>query len=358
MKKLLKKKKIKHLEKVGKQYTLKTEVKKEAEDNIKALFEKLIALGATSNSTVEVKESEKITELNKLTGFKLTEEQCKVLISIPKENLADLEIKIINIIDKVYEKNINENDEVALNGAREVAVTEIDALNLENEVSNVLKSIIQTQIKPNVFYDKEKTDEKIKEVQKNISKVIIKKNQIIVKEGEPVTQGQIDILSELGMLNDENETVYIYVYLALAVFLAIVLFLQYNYIKLNYKEIFKNTKKLILISVINLISLILARTIRIISPFLIPFACAPMMLTLLLNYKISFVISSLNIIIISALIGFDVQIMILGIVNSILGSTFLKRCNKEMNYYIQQYILQLLVQYLHYLQEYYYQVIL
>ena len=99
------------------------------------------------------------------------------------------------------------------------------------------------------------------------------------------------------MLNDENETVYIYVYLALAVFLAIILFLQYSYIKLNYKEIFKNTKKLILISVINLISLILARTIGIISPFLIPFACAPMMLTLLLNYKISLVISSLNIII-------------------------------------------------------------
>ena len=55
-----------------------------------------------------------------------------------------------------------------------VAVLEIDALNLENEVSNVLKPIIQAQIKPNVFFDKEKTDEKIQEVQKNISKVIIK----------------------------------------------------------------------------------------------------------------------------------------------------------------------------------------
>ena len=119
MKKLLKKRKNQALEKVGKQYTLKTEVKKEAEDNTKALFEKLIALSATSNSTVAVKESEKIAELKKLTGFKLTEEQCKVLISIPKEKLSDLEIKIINIIDKVYEKNINENDEIALKGARD-----------------------------------------------------------------------------------------------------------------------------------------------------------------------------------------------------------------------------------------------
>jgi len=317
------------IEKVGKQYTLRTEVKKEAEDNTKALFEKLIALGTTSNSTVDAQESEKITELKKLTGFQLTEEQCKILMSIPKDNLADLETKIVNIIDKVYEKNINENDEAALNGARGASILEIDALKLENQVLSVLKSIIQTQINPNVFFDEEKTTETIKEAQKSISKVIIKQNQIIVKEGEPVTQEQLDILSDLGMLQDENSTVYIYVYLALAVFLAIVLFLQYSYIRLNYKEIFKSTKKLILISVINLISLILARTIGIISPLLIPFACAPMMLTLLLNYKISLVLSTLNIIVISALNGFDVQVMILGIVSSILGATLLKKMQQR-----------------------------
>lgn len=317
------------LGKVGEQYTLKPEVKKEAEDNTKALFEKLIAISNTANSSVAVKESERIAELDKFTLVKLTEEQCKVLITIPKERLMELEIKVINIIDKGYAKYINENDEISLKGARDIVSAEVETLKLETEVSNVLKTIIQAQINPNVFYDKEKTNEKIQEAQKNVSKVVIKKNQTIVKEGEPVTQAQIDLLSELGMLNDENETVYIYVYIALAVFLAIILFLQYSYIKLNYREIFINTKKLILISVVNLISLILARTIGIISPFLIPFACAPMMLTLILNYKISFVLSSLNIIIIGAINGFDIQVMILGIVGSILGSTLLKKMQQR-----------------------------
>ena len=317
------------LEKVGKQYTLKPEVKKEAEENVEVLFEELKNLYVTSNSKVERSENEKVTELKKLTGFQLTEAQCKVLISIPKDNLADLEAKIINIINKVYEKNIYENDEIALQGARGAVILEIDALKLENAVSSVLKPIIQNQINANVFFDEEKTNEKIQETQKSVSKVIIKQNQIIVKEGEPVTQVQIDILSDLGMLDDQNETVNIYVYLAIAILLAIVLFLQYSYIKLNYKEIFKSIKKLILISVINLISLIFARTIGIISPFLIPFACAPMMLTLLLNYKISLVFSTLNIIIIGALNGFDPQVIILGIVSSILGATLLKKMQQR-----------------------------
>lgn len=162
-----------------------------------------------------------------------------------------------------------------------------------------------------------------------MSKVIIKQNQIIVKEGEPVTQDQLDILSDLGMLNNENAAVNLYVYLVIAMFLAIILFLQYNYLRLNYKEIFQSTKKLILISVINIVSLILGRAIGMISPFLIPFACAPMLLTLLLNYKISLMLSTLNVIIICALNGFDIQIMTIGLVNSLLGATLLKKMQQR-----------------------------
>lgn len=317
------------LEKVGKQYTLKPEIQKEAEDNTKALFEKLIELSAPSNSSAEIKESDKIAELKKLTKLQLTEEESKVLIGISKDSLVDLETKIINIVSKIYEKNIDENDEAALKVAREIVATEIDALKLENQVSSVLKSVIENQINPNVFFDEEKTEEIIQEVQKSISKVIIKQNQIIVKEGEPVTKDQIDILSDLGMLDDENAKVNLYVYIALAVFLSIILFIQYSYISSNYKEIYRSNKKLILISVINLISLILARTIGVMSPFLIPFACAPMMLTLLLNYKIALVVSTINIIIIGALNGFDVQIMLIGIISSILGSTLLKKMQQR-----------------------------
>lgn len=317
------------LEKVGKQYTLKPEVKKTAEDNIKNLFNELLSLITATNSTGPLKENDKIAELKKLTTFQLSEEQSKVLVNITKDNLDNLETKMLGIIDSVYEKNINENDESAIKDAKDSVGSKIDALNLETELSVALKQVAQSQVNPNVFFDQEKTDEKILEAQRSVSKVIIKQNQTIVKEGEPVTKDQINILSDLGMLDNENASVNIYVYLALAVFLAIILFLQYSFLKLNYREIYENNKKLILISVINMISLVLGRTIGIISPFLIPFACAPMMLTLLYNYKISFVLSALNIILISALNGFDVQITILGIIGSILGAILLKKMQQR-----------------------------
>ena len=132
------------------------------------------------------------------------------------------------------------------------------------------------------------------------------------------------------MLDDgKNTSIYLYVYIVLAMFVGIIMFLQYNYIDRNYSEIFKNTKKITLISVINLMTLVFARTIGLVSPYLIPFACAPILLTLLINYKISIVISILNVIVISIATGFDAQVMMLGVISSILGATLLKKMQQR-----------------------------
>lgn len=311
---------------VDKQYTQKTEVKKTAEDNIKVLFEKLTSL---SNLDTNISETDKISQLKGVGGVTLSDSQYTVLLAIPKGDIAEVEKKVIGIIDKAYENNIGEDEESQLKPAKKAAINEVEKLNLNADLIKVLEVVVEKQINPNFFRDDQKTQEMIDEVKKNISKVIIKQNQIIVKEGVPVTQDQIDILSDLGMLDDNNGSNYFYVYLVLCLFISSILFLQYNYLFRNYKVVYNNTKKLVLISVVNLGSLALARVIGSFSPYLIPFACAPMLLTLLLNYKISLFISVLNIIIISAVNSFDVQVIIVGTVSSLLGATLLKKMQQR-----------------------------
>ncbi len=322
------------LGKVDKQYTQKTEVKKQAEDNIILLFEKLntIVNKNTSDSTdsSEVEANNNILELKKLNGITLNDNQYKDLLNISKEDMASLKKELLDIIDSTYEKNINENDDASLNVARENAVSAMENLNVSNGLKSTLEELIKEQINPNCFYDEEKTQELIEQTKKTVAKVEIKQNQIIVKEGVPVTQDELDVLSSLGMLDDGKSTsTYLYIYLVLAVFLAVILFLEYNYIDKNYSDIFKNTKKITLISVINLFTLVFARTIGLISPFLIPFACAPMLLTLLINYKISIVISLLNVMIISIATSFDSQVIMVGVVSTILGATLLKKMQQR-----------------------------
>ncbi|MBE6071813.1 MAG: HDIG domain-containing protein [Clostridium butyricum] len=328
------------IEKVGKQYTLKSEIKSQAENNIKILFEKLNEYAeenkANLNDDEEKKDNvnskteyEKILELKKIISVTLTQSEYQILLDIPQKDLDGLQKNILNIINSAYEKNLEENDEEAIKQAKETAIDDIKSLGFSEDISNILGTVVTNQIKPNFFYDIDKTEEKVKEAQKSVSKVIIKQNQIIVKEGEPVTAEQLSILSDLGMLDDENVKEYLYVYLILGVFLATIMFLQVIYVKSNYEVIYKDTKKLALISVVNLISLIFARVFGLISPFLIPFACAPMLLSLLINYKISLVLSCLNIILITALNGFDIQVMMIGVICSLLSSTLLKRMQQR-----------------------------
>ncbi|MDU6036722.1 MAG: HDIG domain-containing protein [Clostridium butyricum] len=322
----------KALEKVDKQYTQKAEVKKQAEDNVILLFEKLntIINNQSAQAVTSTSVESNVSELKKIEGIALSEDEYKELLNIPKEQLSSLQKDVLNIIDKTYEKNINEKDDESLNIARDSAVSLVEKLNLADKLKYVLEELVKGQINPNCFYDEEKTQELIDETRKSVAKVVIKQNQIIVKEGVPVTQNELDILSDLGMLDDgKNTSIYLYVYIVLAMFVGIIMFLQYNYIDRNYSEIFKNTKKITLISVINLMTLVFARTIGLVSPYLIPFACAPILLTLLINYKISIVISILNVIVISIATGFDAQVMMLGVISSILGATLLKKMQQR-----------------------------
>lgn len=322
--KATKEKESEAIEKVDKQYTVKNEVKVQAEDNIKSLFDEVLNLNATN-----MDEASKITELKKITQFKLTDSEYKDLINTPKETLIDLEGKIVNVVDSVYKKDIQENNESSLENAKKEGISAIEELNIANPLKEILVNIIKSQINPNLFYDSEKTEEMQKEAQKSTSKVVIKKNQIIIKEGEPVTAEQIAIINELGLLDNGIKGKYVYVYLSLALFLFVILFLQYSYIYLNYKDIFFNAKRLILISLINILSLILARSIGAVSAFLIPFAFGSMLLTLLLNYKISIIISIFNSVIMSALVEFDPQVMLLVFINAILGAVMLKKMQQR-----------------------------
>ena len=80
--------------------------------------------------------------------------------------------------------------------AKSIADSQLSNSNIDRDLEDVLKNICHIQINPNKFVDNAKMEEAVKEAQKSVPKEIIKKNQIIVKEGEPVTERQIEILKE------------------------------------------------------------------------------------------------------------------------------------------------------------------
>lgn len=307
---------------VPNQYTQKPEVKKNATDYLTGFFNKLKA-----QRTATSEEKDKITNMRNDDSVYISAEDIQTMLRISNDQINDYETLILDISSQIYDGTITEGNKEDVNKANDLANTKVAKSKFIKSARDAALNLIKGQIKPNFLYDKEKTEELKKQATKNVQPVMIQKNQIIVKEGEPISETQIDILNDLGLLNDSGFDWYIYI--ALGAFVGLVQFLQWLFLKRYFIEIFDDTSKILLISIINISALILARCLSVATPYLIPLACAPMLLTLLLNYKVSLTLSILNVILISSIVDFNIEITLIAILNAIIGATIIKKMQQR-----------------------------
>lgn len=307
-------------EKVDKQYSLRTDVQKQSEEKIKGFFssvEKVLA---------QDKPEKEKAKLIPRAPFKITDAQANKIASMNEQSTKKLESVCIDGLNKAYEAPIEDGNEQDLKEAKKEYTDFISSSDLSDSEKAIALNFVNV-VEPNFFYDKEKTDELIKETLKQVPPVMIKKNQIVVSEGEPVTAHQLELLGTLGLLSDSASALYIYI--ALGVLVIIVMYLQYGYIHKYYPAINKEFSKIVMISILNVFPVILARLFGMMSNYIIPLACMPMLITLLLNYKISLVFSMLNVILIGGAVGFNPNIIILAILNVVLGGTLLRKMQQR-----------------------------
>ncbi len=323
-------KKIEAIEKVGKQYSLQTDIQKNSQITLEEFFLNLkeaITTKDTESSNGNTTSKLQLEILNEDNPFDLTTSEEMYLLTLNEEQINKMYDVLLNAINNAYNISINEDSTETLNKAIQIAQDVVYNNYNDEHIISISDKIINVLVKPNLFYDNEKTEEAQQEAAKNVTPVVYKKNQTIVEEGKPITEAQIQALDELGLLN--NSKFNISLYLALAIMVIIVMYIQNRYLKKYYKDIYNNSSKLIMINIITIMTIVFARVFSIASPYLIPLACTPILLTLLLNYRISLVVSITNIILMAVAVSFNIEIIILAIVSVIVGATFLKKMQQR-----------------------------
>lgn len=323
-------KKIEAIEKVGKQYSLQTDIQKNSQITLEEFFLNLkeaITTKDTESSNGNTTSKLQLETLNEDNPFDLTTSEEMYLLTLNEEQINKMYDVLLNAINDAYNISINEDSTETLNKAIQIAQDVVYNNYNDEHIISISDKIINVLVKPNLFYDNEKTEEAQQEAAKNVTPVVYKKNQTIVEEGKPITEAQIQALDELGLLN--NSKFNISLYLALAIMVIIVMYIQNRYLKKYHKDIYNNSSKLIMINIITIMTIVFARVFSIASPYLIPLACTPILLTLLLNYRISLVVSITNIILMAVAVSFNIEIIILAIVSVIVGATFLKKMQQR-----------------------------
>ncbi|MBC2579243.1 HD family phosphohydrolase [Clostridium sp. DJ247] len=310
------------------QYNKKTEIKTETINKINSFFTSVLQVKAlTIEDTDKVKKLKSVVEIglsndDYLNLVKLNKDDLKIIQEFLSKTMTDL-YDNSNISDNSQKDNIED-----IKRAQENILLKVNSSQIPKSLRDIATAIAYSQITPNFFYDKVKTEELRKDAIKKVPPVMIKKEQTIVKEGEPVTKYQIEILKSLGLLNNDFHFEW-YIYISLGILILLILFLQWFYLSRYHKDLYNNNSKLIMINIFSCIFVLLARTFAIISPFLIPLACIPMIFSLLTNYKASLTINMLNCIFISGAVEFNIEITVLAIINVIVGAIILKKMQQR-----------------------------
>ncbi len=313
------------------QYNKNLEVKTGVISKLNSFFPKIDQI---NNSQLEKKD--KIQKLKSEDNIGLADDDYEDIIKLNKDELKQLQDFLQKALSDMYDNNnISDNTQrdnrEDIKKAQESILLKVSTSNsLSKNLKDIATKIGYSQISPNFFYDKDKTEELRKEAVKKVSPVIIKKDQIIVKEGEPVTKYQIEVLKDLGVLNNSPYFQW-HIYISLGVLILLVLVLEWIYLAIYCPKIYNDLKMLIMINILSLLAIFMARVIGIISTFLIPLTFVPMILSLLVGKKVSLVISTINCVLISVAVQFNLDVTVLAVVNAVVGVIILKRMQQRMD---------------------------
>jgi putative nucleotidyltransferase with HDIG domain len=179
-------------------------------------------------------------------------------ISSGKDTLAILDYDTKTINDINVEKFIVFEE---LNSSMEIRIKLLHPF--DRHIRQAIKFILLKQIKPNVIYDSAAVEQRREESKKDISPIYktIKTGQIIVRRGDPFTEAQKLILLEQDKELNKSQPKFNY-WTSIAgniLLISIFFIILVTYLHFHQPEIFSCNKRLFLLSVIIISTLILEK---------------------------------------------------------------------------------------------------
>lgn len=332
---------LKHIQEI---YTYDANVRKTAIDNINKLFEIVKKVNeenppytpSSEDDSERIKVEEEKVNANKLKKLKeqspisnLSIENYGILLSLNDTQLNSINEHIIKCMNDLYDTTpIYENKPQDIVTAQGYITSVFNNSSYSKDVKDLAMAIGYSQTKATYFVDHEKTEEARQNITKNVTPVIYKKDQTIIAEGQPITESQIELLNDLGLLDNDKSTG-IYLNIVLLAIVGGILGLQWRYIKEKRRDIYEDNSKIILINLLTVLAVVMARIGILISPYVIPFACISILLSVLIDSKTSVTIGILNVIFISFIVKFSVDLTLIAMLNAVMVPMVLKRVQQR-----------------------------
>ena len=269
------------------------------------------------------------------------------LLDEPLTSIESLNISIVQggelVISPV--KNFNDIESAWKKNKEEVNVIYEDELDIKSILSYEL---INEFTKPNILFDKELTVSRQKERLDKVSRFqgTVLANELIVDTNNRITENVLLKLKSLQFesgrrLGYEKATDKFREYLGAFFVVSILLFSLFAFLYIYRNHYFKNYKILVLISLLMYAIILFAWIVQSyqLPVYIIPIAMVSMLLTVLLDASVAIMISTITILLISLLIGNDLDFAIIQFFISFMSIFSVRRLRKRRQIIITMLLL-------------------
>ncbi|MBF8982001.1 HDIG domain-containing protein [Lutibacter sp. B2] len=286
----------------------------------------------------EISEDEKILLLKEKDTLSLTDDELRLLIFTSDKEIKNMESYIYEMVTQVMTIGIKEEE-------LETKKIEIKKYfngleDFTEEIRLLGTKIVNSSIQLNRFVDVETTQRKIEEAKNSVDRVIIRRGNIIVAQGETITPEKLKILKDVGIVKGKsNEDFSLYLGVALLViFIQAVLII---YIYVFHKNIFLSVSKMYLILIIFLCSYFVCKRLYDISPYVVPIGTAAILLGVLIDARFAIVINLSMTVLIAISNGYDIGFFITSIMAAIVGVCGITRTHQRSNLFLSGFMISL-----------------
>ena len=155
---------------------------------------------------------------------------------------------------------------------------------------NIIPTVLRTCIKPNMIIDEEATEEARQKAREAVEPVIYLQGQNIIREGDRITNSQLEMLRGLGLLNDDHYDYSVYGGALILTVLAMISLLMM--LRLLMKDVLSDIRKLSVILIILVLCFGFASLATLLpSLYVIPIALGMILGTVLIGYRAGLVMT-------------------------------------------------------------------
>lgn len=286
---------------VGDRYTIVDEITEEQINYIEEIFDavhKMKKLAkeeqkGNKKKKVELTIDQQVNQLQEILSKEIIDKVDELvlmqLVRLEDKDRNEGKKLFLSAVEKTLKKGVRIEN---IQSAKEEVNTVIKYSSLNDETKETLKNLISFAIVENSFFDVEKTMEARNEVASNVEPVVIRSGDIIVREGQIITNEIYEELKLTGLLNSKKQ---IYPGIGLGIFIFLLISLIWYELNRLYKRGDLDQGKVLAVIFISIITVTVMKIFSLYTDqlnqlfLLVPVATGVLLLKLLIYERLSIV---------------------------------------------------------------------